>query len=82
MKKLNDKEEMNFTAFIDNLKTHEIKMKVREERESQKKQDVSFKITPSKSKKDKDDDKNLSERLKRVELFLYKQHRKDKKKAI
>ena len=31
LKELNDKEEMDFSGFIENLKTHEMKMKVREE---------------------------------------------------
>jgi len=56
LKKLNDKEEMDFTAFMVNLKTHEMEMKVREEREPQKKRDVLFKASSSKSKKDEDDE--------------------------
>ena len=36
LKELNDKKEMNFTAFMGNLKTHEMEMKVREEREPKK----------------------------------------------
>jgi len=56
LKKLNDKEEMDFTAFMVNLKTHKMEMKVRDEREPQKKRDVLFKASSSKSKKDEDDE--------------------------
>ena len=34
LKELNDREEMDFSGFIGNLKTHEMEMKVREEREA------------------------------------------------
>ena len=47
LKELNDREEMDFSGFIENLKTHEIKMKVREERETPKKKVIAFKATPS-----------------------------------
>ena len=47
LKKLNDREEMDFSGFIENLKTHEMKMKVREERETPKKKAIPFKATPS-----------------------------------
>ena len=47
LKELNDKEEMNFSEFIRNLKNHEMKMKVREEREPQKKKAIAFRATPS-----------------------------------
>ena len=42
LKELNDREEMDFPDFIGNLKTHEIEMKVREERETPKKKSDSF----------------------------------------
>ena len=35
LKELNDREEMDFSGFIGNLKTHEMEMKVREEREAE-----------------------------------------------
>ena len=44
---INDREEMKFSGFIGNLKTHEIKMKVRKERETPKKKVIAFKATPS-----------------------------------
>jgi len=37
LKELNDMEEMDFSGFIGNLKAHEMEMKVREARETQKK---------------------------------------------
>ena len=36
LKELNDREEMDFSGFIGNLKTHEMEMKVREERRLQR----------------------------------------------
>jgi len=36
-----------FSGFIGNLKTHEMEMKVREERETPKKKLIAFKATPS-----------------------------------
>ena len=47
LKELNDREEMDFSGFIGNLKTHNMEMKVREEREAPKKKALSFKATPT-----------------------------------
>jgi len=47
LKELNDKEEMNLSGFIKNLKTHEMEMKMREERETTKKKVTAFKAIPS-----------------------------------
>ena len=47
LKELNDREEMDFSGFIGNFKTHEIEMKVREDREPLKKRSIAFKGTPS-----------------------------------
>ena len=47
LKELNDREEMDFSDFIGNLKTHEMEMKVREGREPIKKKSIAFKATPS-----------------------------------
>jgi len=47
LKKLNDREEIDFSEFIGNLKTHKMKMKVRERREPTKKKSITFKATPS-----------------------------------
>ena len=51
----------NFFGFIGNLKTHEMEMKVGEEREPPKKKFIAFKATPSsieeeESPKDGDED--------------------------
>ena len=46
LKELNNRE-MDFSGFIRNLKTHEMKMKVREERETLKKKAIAFEATPS-----------------------------------
>jgi len=53
LQELNDREEMDFSGFIGNLKTHKIEMKIREEREPTKKKSIAFKATPfSENKKD------------------------------
>ena len=44
LKDLNDREEMNFTTFMKNLKTHEMEMKVRKDREPQN--DIALKVSP------------------------------------
>ena len=38
---------MEFSEFIENLKTHKIGMKIREERKPQKKKSIAFKATPT-----------------------------------
>ena len=38
---------MDFFGFIGNLKTHEMEIKMREEREALKKKAIAFKVTPS-----------------------------------
>ena len=45
LKELNDREEIDFSDFIENLKTHEMEIKVREERETPKKKAIAFKAT-------------------------------------
>ena len=47
LKELNDHQEMDLSGFIGNLKTHEMKMKVREGRELSKKKSIAFKATPT-----------------------------------
>ena len=47
LKELNDREEMDFSGFIRNLKTHEMKMKVQEERELPKEKIIAFRATLS-----------------------------------
>ena len=46
LKGLKDREEMDFTDFMRNLKTNEMKMKDRKEREPQKENDVALKASP------------------------------------
>ena len=46
LKELNDHEEMDFSRFIGNLKTHKMEMKVREGREPTKKKSIDFKAIP------------------------------------
>ena len=47
LKELKDHEEMDFLGFIENLKTYEMGIKVREIREPSKKTSIAFKTTPS-----------------------------------
>jgi len=47
LKEVNDREEMDFSRFIGNLKTHEMEMKICGEREPTKKKFIAFKATPS-----------------------------------
>ena len=49
LKELNDSKEMNFMAFIGNLKTHQKEFKVREQLKPQKKKSVAFKVSPANS---------------------------------
>ena len=42
---------MDFTGFVGNLKTHEMEMNARENREPQKKANVAFKASPRELKK-------------------------------
>ena len=59
LKELNDWEEIDFSRFIRNFKTHEMEMKVREERKPPKKKSIAFKATLSsieESSEDGDED--------------------------
>jgi len=47
LKELNDREKMDFSRFIENLKTHEMEIKVREEREPPKKKYITFRASSS-----------------------------------
>ena len=51
LKELNDREEMDFSGFIENLKTHEMELKLREERETPKKKMILSKLLPPPSTK-------------------------------
>ena len=78
LKEFKDREEMDFFGFIGNLKTHEMKMKVREERETPKKKAIAFKATPStidKEDSSKDGDEDFSMLIRRVGKIFYKKGR-------
>ena len=47
LKELNDKKEMELISLIDNLKTHEMERKAREETAPQKQRIIAFKSTPT-----------------------------------
>ena len=69
LKELNNREEMVFSSFSGNLKTHEMEMKVREEREAPKKKAIAFKATPSSFNEDessKDDDEDFAMLIRKV----------------
>ena len=74
LKELNDREEMDFSGFIENLKTHEIEMKVREEREPPKKKSIAFKATPSSIEEElsKDSDEDFVMLIRNVGKMFYK----------
>jgi len=44
LKKLNDKEEMDFMGLVKNLKAHEMERKDREERDTKKKKSIASNI--------------------------------------
>jgi len=76
LKELNGKEEMELIGLIENLKTHEIERKVREEKAPQKKKTFAFKFTPTISDLE-DDDQDNDEDL----FFLVKNVRRMYNKA-
>jgi len=51
LKELNDKEKIDFTAFMGNSKTYKMEMKARKDRESQKDNGVALKASPRDYKK-------------------------------
>jgi len=78
LKELNDREEMDFFGFIENLKTHEMKIKVREERETPKKKAIAFKATPStidEEESSKNSDEIFAMLIRRVGKMFYKKER-------
>jgi len=77
LKELNDREKMDFSGFIGILKTHEMKMNVREERETPKKKAIAFKATPSTFDEDssEDGDDDFAMLIRRVDKMLYKKGR-------
>ena len=79
LKELNDREEMDFSSFIRNLKTHEMEMKVREERETPKKKAIAFKATPStidEEDSSKDEDEGFAVLIRKVgKCFIRRRQR-------
>ena len=75
LKELNDREEMDFPGFIGNLKTHEMEMKVREEKEASKKKALAFKAVPSTHNEEdslEDYDEDFAMLLRKVGKMFYK----------
>jgi len=78
LKELNDREEMDFSSFIGNLKTYEMEMKVREERETPKKKAIAFKATPStidEEDSSEDGDEDFAMLIRKVGKMFYKKGR-------
>ena len=78
LKELNDREEMDFSSSIRNLKTHEMEMKVREERETAKKKATTFKATPSsfdEEESSEDGDEDFAMLIRKVDNMFYKMGR-------
>jgi len=78
LKELNNREEMDFSGFMENLKTHEIEMKVREERETLKMKAIAFKATPSffdEEESSEDGDEDFAMLIRKVGKMFYKKGR-------
>ena len=78
LKVLNDRAKLDFSGFIGNLKTHEMKKKVREERKTSKKKAIAFKATPSsfdEEESSEDDDEDFSMLIRKVGKIFYKKGR-------
>jgi len=85
LKKLNDKEKMDFIGLIGNLKTHEMERQVREDKGPQKKKSIAFKASPTFSKDDEefeqDDNEELSLLVKNVWRMFHKRGRFNNRKG-
>jgi len=84
LKELNDREEMDFSGFIGDLKTHKMEMKVRKEREGPKKKAVVFKATPSSFDEDESSenyDEEFAMLIRKVGKMFYKKGRQSKRKT-
>ena len=78
LKELNDREEMDFSRFIENLKTHEMEMKVREGREPTKKKSIAFKANSSIEDQEdlsEEGEEDLTMLIQKVERMFYKKGR-------
>ena len=75
LKELSNKEEMELIGFTENLKTHEMEIKTRDEKTPQKKKTLVFKSTPTISDEEEDDqedDDDLSLLVKNVRRMYNK----------
>ena len=70
---------MDFSGFIGNLKTHEMEMKVREERKTPKKKVIAFKATPFTINEDssEDRDEDFAVLIRRVGIMFYEKGRQN-----
>ena len=69
---------MDFSSSIGNLKTHEMEMKMREERGTSKKKAVAFKMTPSsfdEEESSEDYDEDFVMLIRKVGKMFYKKGR-------
>jgi len=69
---------MDFSGLIGNLKTNEMEMKVREERETLKKKVIAFKATPSsfvEEDSSEDSDEDFAMVIRKVGKMFYKKGR-------
>ena len=73
LNELNDREDMDFSGFNENLKIHEMEMEIQEEREPSKKKAIAFRATSSIPEKDEsmdeDEEKELSMLVKRLARY-------------
>ena len=80
LKELNDREEMDFSRFIENLKTYEMEMKVREDREPPKKKSIVFRVSPSipedEDSMDKNEEEDFTTLIRKVGKMFYNKGRK------
>ena len=74
LEELSDREEIDFSGFIENLKAHEMEMKVQEEREAQKEKIITF-ITSPPIPKDDDFIDEFSMLMRKVRKMFYKKGR-------
>ena len=88
-KELNNTEHMDFIAFMESLKTHEMEMKTRKDREPQKENGVPLKACSREFKKKSasKDEEELTLLVKNVNIYLKNKKRSDprrkgKKKAM
>ena len=79
LKKLNDHKEIDFYGFIENLKTHEMELKVREGREPPKKISIAFKANPSIVKEEESidgrEEEDFAMLIRKVGKMLYNKRR-------